>query len=247
LQFRAWASLLALLLVIAGCAANPVVDPPDTRPAGAPLASMVEDALAVDLRWIIVRDGPGSWVQYADWDEYLLMLHNHEDGPIRFVSAVVHDSLGTPVEPATTLDALRKGTRLAKRRYEASGTLVNPGTFDGYAAAEVLLTVGMTAGDPAVALLSMAAALVALPVIAVKEMSKNAGDRKIDAVIKSRQTPLPQVVPAHASLEVTLFFPVTPSPQQVDLHFDDGLSVRIISIDTSDLLAGLHIAAESGP
>jgi len=191
---HARASSLALLLVVAGCAANHVVDPPDTHPAGAPLASMAEDALAADLRWIIVRGGPGSWVPDADWDEYQFMLHNHGDGPVLFVSAVVHDSLGTAVEPAITLQALRKGTRLAKRRYEASGTLVKPGDFS-FVAADVLIQAGM-AGPPMVALLSMAAVLVALPIIAVKELSKGADDRKIDAVIKSRQTPLPQVVAA---------------------------------------------------
>ena len=58
--------------------------------------------VSAELIWVIIRDGPGTWAKYADWDEYLVNVVNESMKAIQIIAVTIVDSLG--VRQATSAD-----------------------------------------------------------------------------------------------------------------------------------------------
>lgn len=92
-----------------------------------PLAIANDAALAAQLDWVLVRNGPGAWAKNADWDEYLINVHNSSTAPLQIRAVSVTDSNG---HDATTLDdrkQLVKASKQTAKRYRQSGVKVMAG------------------------------------------------------------------------------------------------------------------------
>jgi len=48
-------------------------------------------------------------------------------------------------------------------------------------------------------------------------------------------------VAANETLQLNLFFPLTPSPRQIDIAYCGSFGERLISLDTNEILNGLHV------
>ncbi len=74
---------------------------------------------------------------------------------------------------------------------------------------------------------------------------RGVNNAKVNERIASEHTELPILVPAAEEAHLSLFFPITPSPQRLELAYRDGKdAVRHVVVDTSVVLAGLHVAGE---
>lgn len=244
-----------LSLCVAGCGGSKVLKEPVPFTVTKVLADAADQRLAAALDWVIVRDGPGTWAKNVDWDEYLMRVQNLSDEPIRVTKIVVFDSLGTRIELGGNRRQLVEGSKETTRRYKDEGLKVKAGVGAEAViiAGGVLFTAGAYVGisalagsTSALAASSAAAGAVILgPVLivgavvggAVRSMNNN----EVNKHIESRQTLLPAVLPESQKQILDLFFPLAPSPRQIELTYVDSNGEHTLAIDTHSALDGLHL------
>lgn len=247
--FRSVLIWATLSLCLTGCGGAKVLKEPEPLVATQAVASAADQRLSVTLDWVIVRDGPGTWAKNADWDEYLISMHNLGDAPLEITGITVVDSLGTPVRPGTDRKQLVKAAKQAKRRYKGEALPIKAG-----AGAGMLLTAGAVAGATTAAALSggilvtggtavaATGGLILAPVFATGGIMRGVNNSRVNDQIVSRQTLLPLVLQARQEQDLNVFFPLTPSPQQVEISYADPQGEYTLTVDTQYALNGLHIA-----
>jgi len=233
--------------VLAGCGGTKVLKEPLPLVVTQPLATASDERLVATLQWVIVRDGPGTWARNADWDEYMIGIRNVNGESLQVSNVIVVDSLGTEIEPRYDRKSLVKGTRKAKRRYKGEGLKVKAGLSGTVLLGASAVTAASLsgAGTAAVAGGGAAAGAVAvvalIPVLAVGGALRGINNIKVDIQIESRQALLPVVLPEDEEKNLILFFPLSPSPQRIEISYvDNGVNYTLI-LDTQAALDGLHL------
>ncbi len=247
---------LACAVILSGCGGSKVLKEPQPIEIKQPLATASDERLSAILNWVIVRDGPGTWAKNADWDEYLMRVQNRSDEPIRVTKIVVFDSLGTQIEPVGNRSMLVDRSKDVARRYKDEGLKVKAGEgAETLAVAGGVLTVAgaavgiaaLSGSTSALAASSAAAGAVVLgPVLlvsgAVAGMVKTINNQEVGEQIYSRHTLLPAVLTAAQEQRLDLFFPLAPSPSQIEITYVDSRGQHTLIIDTQAALEGLHLA-----
>lgn len=241
------ACCLLVLLGLAACGGTKVLKEPKSLVITEPLASNADQYLAATLDWVIYRDGPGTWAKNSDWDEYMIRVRYLGDDSIQLTGIVVMDSLGTPIEPRITRSQLVKGTKEAKRRYKGEGLKVKAGVrgavLVGAAVYAAAGTSGLgTAGIAGAGAAAGAAAVVVLvPVLAIGGIVRGLNNSKVNGEIEIRQTLMPVELSADEEKALHIFFPLSPSPQQVEIAYLIIDEEHTLIIDTRAALDGLHL------
>jgi hypothetical protein len=240
-----------LSLCLAGCGGSKVLKEPEPLVATQSIATASDQRVAATLDWAIVRDGPGTWAKNVDWDEYLIHVQNLSDDSIRVTNIVVLDSLGTRIEPRENRKQLVKGAKEAKRRYKDEGLEVKAGAGAGTlmvggvaAVAGVAGIVGLAGGPLAVgggAAVAATGLILAAPVLAVGGVFRGVNNSKVNKQIEIRQTLLPVVLQKEEEKRLNMFFPLAPSPRQVEITYADSQGDHILIINTHTALEGLHL------
>ncbi len=240
--------ILLLLLAISGCGGTKVLKESEPLVVTQPLATASDEHLSVTLDWVIVRDGPGTWAKNVDWDEYLLRVQNLSDDSIRVTNITVLDSLGTRIETGDSRKQLVKGTKNTKRRYKGEGLKVKAGVSAGtLLAAGAVTAVTVVSAGSAVALgggalaAGAATGLLLVPVLAVGGVFRGVNNSKVNNQIESRQTPLPVELQGEEEKSLHIFYPLAPSPQQLEFTYVDSRGEHILIVDTQAALEGLHL------
>ena len=70
---------------------------------------------------------------------------------------------------------------------------------------------------------------------------------KVDDRIEDRATHLPLTLAPGAEAALDLFYPLSPSPQSVVVHYHDGQAAHRLELDISKPLAGLHLRVPAAP
>lgn len=238
----------ALSLALAGCGGSKILKEPEPLVVTQSLANASDQKLLATLDWVIVRGGPGTWAKNADWDEYLLRVQNAGDEAIRVTNVTVTDSLGTRVESSGDRKELIRGARDAKRRYKGEGLEVRAGAgagtmmVAGAVTAAAAVSVGTAALFTSQALAGAAlGGLVLAPALAVGGVFRGVNNSKVGKQIEARQTPFPVVLQKGEGKPLDVFFPLTPSPRQVEVTYVDSLGEHIVIVDTHASLLGLHL------
>ena len=253
-RIGALAALASIFVALAGCGGTKILkEPQQTTQA---LASAANPQIAATLDWVIVRDGPGTWVRNAAWDEYLLRVQNLSNEPLEIANIPVYDSVGNRVESIANRRQLLKGSKRTARRYKKSGVKVNAGMGTGAmvaaGAAVTVVGVGVAYGAAYGAFLSgastvgtagtVASGLVLLgPAIMVGGIVKGVNNSRVNGEIERRQTALLITVPATEQKPLDLFFPLAPSPGHVEVTYRDAEGEHLLVIDTQAALDGLHL------
>jgi hypothetical protein len=73
-----------------------------------------------------------------------------------------------------------------------------------------------------------------------------AQEYQVQREIDRRNTLLPLTLAAQQDLPVTLYFPIAPSPQRVEVTYTDPAGEHVLVIDTVTALAGLHLLPKDG-
>jgi len=211
------------------------------------LSSASGQALSATLDWVIFRDGPGTWAKNVDWDEYMISIQNVSGESLQVTSVIVVDSLGTQIEPRQKRKELVKGTKETKRRYKDEGLKVKAGIGGGVligtgvaiAAGSSGLGAAAMAGGGAAA--GAAAVVVLVPVLAVGGVLRGVNNSKVNDQIDIRQTLLPFELEKEEKKNLVLFFPLSPSPQRIQISYADGQGDHTLTMDTQAALDGLHL------
>ena len=251
---KAAALVMAAGLALAGCAGAKVIDEPVEFTPAAPLGSAQDRHAEAVLEWVIFRGGPGSWARNADWDEYLLVVHNRSASALRVTSVTVVDSLDASLGPDNDRKRLVKASRENGKRYKDASVTVKAGASGDALAAAGALGTGLAYGAGTAVMAYGGGSAVAAgvigglllgPVLVVGGMIKSANQREVAQEIHRRHTALPVEIPVAGSRPLDLFFPLAPSPRRIELRYmhDDGEGV--LSIDVSAALAGLHLDEEA--
>ena len=242
--------VVLLALGLTGCGGTKLLDDPQPLVLERPLTTTSDQRLTAHLDWVIVRDGPGTWVESANWDEYLLRVRNLSDEPIRITGVAVYDSLGTRLETSANLDNLISASRKTTRRYKAEGLKVRAGIGgEALMAAGVAALVGGQALSIAVLTGSASAsaagvaigAVVLAPVLIVGGMVQSKNKDWVAREMVNRHAPLPADIASKELQSLTIFFPLAPSPTHIELVYANSNGEHKLIIDTREILQGLHI------
>lgn len=240
--------ILLSLLAMSGCGGTKLLKEPEPLVVTQALATASDQHLSVTLDWVIVRGGPGSWAKNVDWDEYLLRVQNLGDDSIRVTNITVLDSLGTRIETGDSRKQLVKGTKKTKRRYKGEGLKVKAGVSAGTLfAAGAVTAVSVVSAGGAVALgggalaAGAATGVLLVPVLAVGGVFRGVNNSKVNNRIESRQTLLPVELQHEQENSLHIFFPLAPSPRQLELTYADSRGEHTLIVDTQAALEGLHL------
>lgn len=239
--------IILLLLVLSGCGGTKVLKKPEQWAVTQSLSTASDETLYARLDWVIFRDGPGTWAKNADWDEYMIGVQNLSGGSLQVTKIVVADSLGTQIEPRQNRKELVKGTRQTKRHYKGEGLKVKAGVSGSVLVGAGVVTAAGTSGLGAAAMAGgggaagAAAVVVLVPTLVVGGVYRGINNGKVNNQIESRQTVLPVVLKEGEENNLVLFFPLTPSPQQIELTYVDSRGEHQLIVDTLTSLEGLHL------
>jgi hypothetical protein len=89
-------------------------------------ADTAPDGLHVELHQVIVRNGAGSWLRDANWDEYVVRLANHSAAPLRIERFELQSARLVGVVACST-----SRTQLEKQSSATLGTLKDAGIVAG--------------------------------------------------------------------------------------------------------------------
>jgi hypothetical protein len=244
--------LTFLIISLAGCGGTKILKAPEPLTVTQSLADVSDESLSATLDWVIVRGGPGTWAKNADWDEYFIRVRNVGGNPLQITDIRLMDSLGTQIAPGSDRRQLVKGSKQAKRRYQGDGLTVQAGAgagtlmVAGAATAVTAVGVGTAAAFGSTAMAGAAVGgLVLAPALAVGGIVRGVNNSKVNNRIETRLTPLPVVLETGDEIMLDVFFPLTPSPRQVELTYVDSLGEHIIIVDTRSALDGLHLAKDA--
>ena len=243
---------LIIASLLTGCGGSKILRKPVAVDTQATLVADSDSTISADLDWVIVRDGPGTWAKNADWDEYLIRVRNLSDNDITVQSIVVYDSLETKVSSSDSRKNLIRGTKATSRRYKDHDIDVKAGfgviglaAVGGatYLTGGAVIAASWGAGATTISAVGVTAvgAVVAAPVLVVGGVFRGVNNAKVTNRIEDRHTLLPLNITAHTETALDIFFPLSPSPQRVEIHYADASGNHIMALDTSIALHGLHL------
>lgn len=254
----------ALAVAISACAGSTVLGEPKSLELQHPLAVEADSSIAATLDWVVVKDGPGTWASNAFWDEYRLRLVNHSDVSVSLSQIQVVDSLAATHVITSDRRILVDSSERTQERYRDQELDVAPGAVSagmlaaGVAGSAVAITaasyaaasgtasaLGVSTGvgaSPAVVTMAYVA-----PVLIVGSILHVRNNARVDDEINSRQTTFPVELGPGESNDIVAFFPIAPSPQTVRLIYQADDRMRVLEINTTEVLAGLHYRDPNAP
>jgi hypothetical protein len=201
------------------------------------------------LTGLIIYDGPGAWKQKAYWDEYIVRMENHSATPVLIESFALGDVLDRKVLPGADPWALEKTGRkhelylqargvpadpfaCAHRRQRTAGNAAGGALIAGAAATPVVMpamiygwTIAMTAYSPVW--------------VANKAFVDPKNRQLILAEFNRHRLVLPLQLEPGASVTGSLFFPLTPGPEHLQVSGSAEGKPWELSLKLP-MLAGLH-------
>lgn len=104
----------------AGCSGTKMLKEPLPMELTRVLASTGNQNLTVNLEWVFVRDGPGSWARNVDWDEYLIRIKNVSSDRIDITGVAVVDSQETSLVTSADRAELVRACKATVKRYKSA-------------------------------------------------------------------------------------------------------------------------------
>ncbi len=248
--------IVSILVIVTGCGGTKLLSEPHPIDISSPLVTASNEFISVSLMGVIVRDGPGTWARKADWDEYLLIITNLSDADIEINEISLTDLLSLVFVTNSNRKELVGMSRDAVDRYDDSDLAITSGIGAGTVltaggAIAVVGTAAAVAAAPAAALggaatIGMAPAMVAgavllSPVFAVAGLKRLSNVSKVSRVIAVRSTDFPLTIASGEEVLVDVFYPLSPSPQQLKINYIRSGGNNDLVLPTQDVLSGLHM------
>jgi hypothetical protein len=227
---------IATLFALSGCAGS---GPPREATASAESALLLEASdsrIAVVLDGVIARNGPGSWINGADWDEYRMGVRAVSPGAVQVTGIAIIDAFGTRFDASADRSALAEKSRETERRYDSLGKRIfsRPPPLESQVAPVLGPIMSVASMVPTYGLAVVG--VVAAGAGALKLGNAIAGNSEIGV----RSTSLPIAVTDSQPIRIAAFFPVTPAPARLEVAYSDAEGRHVLAIDTRQALANLY-------
>jgi hypothetical protein len=214
-----------------------------TAPMPLNLPGIPQAPVKATLETVIIYKGPGSWKERAFWDEYVISVANHGPTAIRLQSASLVEPGGDQLSPGTdwmelerqSVDGWKRNVTLDNLALGAELTTL---TATG-AAATATMGIAATVGAGPVLGAAAGIALVSLGASHLLGLSDEDSRRKIEAEFDQRRLRIPASLIPGETVRGSLFFRITPSPQQLQLNYRANSQMHRITINLASL-HGLH-------
>ena len=241
---------------LTACGGTKLLNEPQPIDLSNPLVTANNEFISVSLLGVILRDGPGTWARNADWDEYLLVITNLSDSDIEVSEINLTDLLGIVLKTNSERKELVSQSRDQVDRYDDSDLAITSGIGAGtiLTAGGAIAVVGTAAAisvAPAAALggaatIGMAPAMVAgavllSPVFAVAGLRRLSNVSKVSRVIEERSAVFPLKIKSGEEVLIDVFYPLAPSPRQLEIKYSTTQGNREFKLPTQDVLPNLHL------
>jgi hypothetical protein len=249
------AGLLILIGALDGCALSRVLKNP--RPPAVPdvgWAATTPEGLKLEVHELIFRNGGGSWVKNANWDEYVLTITNESPSPLEVQSIYLYsDKLPAPEVSSTSREQLDARSNKALRAMKDVGIVAGVGIVGPSAlivagigtSGGLLSASGAGAAAAAVGLVAIPVGLIGGTVYVINRHSRDKKDKVVvQHIIEERGFIVPLQIAAQDQATKSAFFPITPAPTRLVVNYSVAGEVREISVELPGL-AGLHLNATS--
>lgn len=242
-------SILLGVLALTACGGSKLVKNAAPVKFSQPLAAASDARIEATLDYVLVRNGVGAWAKNADWDEYLLRVRSTGQS-VTITQVTVVDSLGHGSTPLGDRKLLVKASRQAARRFSGSGLKVKAGMGGATLAATGLgaglgtgfAVVGIGGSTYATAGVATLGMVTIIPGFAIAGIVRAVNNGKVNKEIVRRHTGLPVATTAGEDRSLDLFFPLSPSPQRVEISYVDSAGAQQqLVMDTRAALDGLHL------
>ncbi len=228
-QWRSTALVGGLLMLgialLDGCASSRLIKKPLPPTEGNVGWAASARGLTVEVHQLIFRNGGGSWVRDANWDEYVLTIKNDSQNIFALQGIKLYsDKLPAPVESSMSreqLDARSNSTLQALKDVGIVGGV-------GIVATSALIVAGVgTSGGMLSASATGAAAatigVIAIPVgliggtaYVINRHHRDKEDKAlIDRILEERGFAMPLQILPGVQVQRSAFFPVTPAPTRL--------------------------------
>ena len=252
--------LLTFALAFSGCVSRSYkLAEKNTAPAVAlnlpsgSVGEVAKDGIAAAadavVHTVVVYQGPGSWKREAYWDEYVLSVTNRTEAPLVVERATLHANNAESSQPGDKPWVLERtgkswwnsaaGEQTGLYLKLGAGTVVGMGTIAAGALSAGFW--GPVSSGAAAAMGVGAAAVVALPVVAISSVGMNIHRKhQVEAEFNRRRLVLPLNLEPGETVQGSFFFRITPSPRLLELQASAAGEPRNISVSLAPL-ASLHM------
>ena len=175
--------------------------------------SSKNESLVVRINYVIVPNGPGSWVRDAKWHEYVITMTNTSPHPVTIQNVRILNKWGLYVPGGMDPMKLEAQSELLMQyEMERQMLLVSAAAFGG---ANLITKIGGAAG----ALVLTPAALLGAPYYLMNKEYEKARDREnIKKEFESRNMVVGQKFAPYATISGSVFFPITMEPKALDVE-----------------------------
>ncbi len=243
-------ALLAFVVLQAGCASTSAQW--HYSPPKAPATEVVVDLstapptpdtppppVVATLHKVVILQRAGPLGPNSYWDEYVLSIANHGEQPVTVESTVLSDQHGKPVAPGdnpwTLANAHKSWFEQTDSHGVTSAGKVGAGSVTAGALAPAVGGLFLTPTGYVVC------AAIFAPTYAVCAIKFNTSGRKrVEAEFNQHRLVLPRIVPPGQVVDGSLYFPVTPGPQQLALHCRAADQTTDLTLRLAPL-ASLHL------
>lgn len=235
----------ALVVVLAGCGTSAYqIKAHPTAPVSRPEVKAEAGGVELQVSALIVYEGPGAWKRRAYWDEYLVTFTNRGGNIATVVDASLGDVLDRAVAPGANPWALEKAGRKHEQYLRSLGAPAdasysamtrNKRAMAGAAGvggvALIYGGVGAAAVGPALIYAAPFVLLAAAPVLAVNHFFVDPKNKElVVAEFNRRRLKLPIELPPGGAISGSLFFPLTPGPEQLIAMIDSGGNASVLLV-----------------
>jgi hypothetical protein len=247
MEIRVSLIVLVALLILPGCVSKRYQSASKKTPPAVPLTLTAQQPpLTAAVNTLIVFEGPGSWKREAYWDEYVVSIVNQGQSPITVANAVLHSSVIGVQTPGSDPWALEKEShKILKDQTLGRQLVAGAGTelaVLGFSAGALALGSLAVATGSAAAVAGATVAVIALPVFVIGSgVRAFTAPHAIHKEFDRRRLALPLVLQPGEMRQGSLFFPITPGPQQLELECQGDGKTQSLDIDLAPL-ANLHFS-----
>ena len=205
-------------------------------------AAMAQDGLTITVHMVLVRNGPGSWVRDADWDEYILTVRNSSPSAMKIKALRLYSPyLSGPQQSSLALQHLENQSHETLQNVRDVAVVAGSGAF----------AVGATAAVASTAYVGTAAATAAAPLTLslIEYPVQQSADRRhleredrslIELTILERSMHLPLEIPPGGEITRSAFFPLTPAPNRLEVDYQIDEARQTLEVPLT-ALAQLHL------
>ena len=247
--------MASLLAAMGGCASSRLLKAPlPSIPTQSESASSA-DGMSVRVDALILRNGGGSWLKDANWDEYVLTIENDSEKTLNIEQiSLVSEKLDAPVASSVAREELEARSSFALRTLKDVGIIAGVGIVAPSAVIVGAIGTGggiLSASAGAAALAT--AGLIAIPVgligaseYVVSRRHRDAADKiLIQRQLTERGFALPLGLPPQTQRTHSAFFPITPAPRRLTVTYSTDAGTQELNVELPGL-EGLHLKKRRG-